>query len=102
MHIYQHDIENRYPSHTLTRVTKDDLVTFELKDAESKVIARARAMTDEDALAKMRAHLLGAIHMHVTPVITTAQKNGLTDITNGQRIFEIGASELTYNGTAWV
>jgi len=98
--IYQNDILNRFPGHTLTFTTDVNLITWELKDGGSNLIQSYQGLNDEIILQKLRENL--GFPDSVLLLSTTTQRNALTGIEVGREIFNsTDGVPQTFNGSTW-
>ena len=99
--IYHNDILNRFTGHTLTRTTISSTITWTLKDSGANFIQKYSGLSDIEALRKLRINL--GFSDLILLISTTAQKNALTNIDEGQKIFDTDFDESqTFNGVTWV
>ncbi len=99
--IYVHDINNRFPNNTLIKSIDESLTTFEFLNGAT-IIARSTAGSAEDAIFKLRSTVVG--NFDILPILTTQQRDALTDVDIGQQIILKGGKHLRkqfFNGQSW-
>ncbi len=86
--IYEYDILNRFPDHTLTKTTVNDRITWELKNSSSEHVNSASGMLNDDAtvLRKLRVKL--GFNGGVLCRLTTAEL-ALVTAPDSQTVFDI-------------
>ncbi len=91
--IYEYDILNRFPNHTLTKTTVNDRITWELKNGSSEHVNSASGLLNDDAsvLRKLRIDL--GFNGGVLNILTTAEL-ALVTVPDRQMIFDITAGVM--------
>lgn len=98
--LYRDDLIARNPGHTFGETVDGDTVVVEFKDAQSKVLARARSGNADQAYSSIREHM--GIGPQVPALLTTAQRDALTDPENVGIIANTTTRALNvYIGGAW-
>ena len=88
--ILKFDMLNRYPGHTIEDSTDGSFFICKLMNDEDEVNC-ARALDESDVLAKLRQNIVGG--SEIAFVITEAQKDTLSGVMNGYRIWNSTASQ---------
>lgn len=100
-YLYKDDIENRYPTYSITSTVIGNITTWELKDADSNLIYKIKgfAVNNNLMLKRMRQNL--NISDQTLPCITTTQRDLLTFII-GEQIFNmtLGVAQVK-DATGW-
>ena len=98
--IYENDILNRFPGHTLTFTTNNSIITWSLKDGGSNLIQSYSGQNDDVILRKLRGNL--GFADSVLLLSTTAQRDALSSVEDGQEIFNTTLGEQqSFDGTVW-
>jgi len=99
--IYENDILNRFPGHTLTFTVDGGVITWALKDGGSNIVQSYQGLNDAVILRKLRENL--GFPESVLLLSTTTERDALSSVEDGQQIFNLTNNEQqSFDGTVWV
>jgi len=100
--IYKNDMQNRFPTYSLTKTVTGAITKYELKDGGT-VIASAKAGDAGAAIFKLREQM--GLGIEIPPLLTETQRNALTGVTKGQPLLVDRGSgvhvQQFHDGTGW-
>lgn len=100
--IYKHDVENRFPQHTLKKTINGSIVKYVLEN-DGALIAYGESPDAGSAIFQLREKM--GLGIEIPPLLTHIQRDNLTDIIQGQPILtKLGTGvhvQSFHDGTAW-
>lgn len=94
------DIQNNYPTYTITETTVEDMFVVEFKNASSVLVGRSKSTSAYVAMLNIRNNAVGSLL--ILPRLTTTQRDALTGVSVGEPLFNTTTDTIQlYNGTTW-